>query len=159
MRIRTAILSIILALALIALVSGIFLKSRLESSAVRAVVSEPETQTVVSEEGFSFEVVASTEARTRGLGGRTEIPANYGMLFVFPEAKRYGFWMKDMYVSIDIVWLKNDGTVIGIDANVSPESFPDPYFAPEPVARVLETRAGEAAAQGWVVGSRIELPL
>lgn len=159
MRIPVAILSIIIALVLVALVSSVFLKNRLASTAVRAVEAEQETLTVTSEEGFAFEIVASTEARLRGLSGRADVPPNYGMLFVFPEANRYGFWMKDMLVPIDIVWLRADGTVVGIDAHVSPDTFPTPFYAPEPVTRVLEVRAGEAAAQGWVVGSVIDLPV
>lgn len=157
MRIPIALLSIIIALIIIALISSVFLKNRLESTAVRAI--EPEIVTVVSDEGFEFEIVASSDARFRGLSGRTEIPSNYGMLFVFPEANRYGFWMKDMLVSIDIVWLTSDGTIVGIDAHASPESFPTPFYAPEPVTRVLEVRAGEAEAQGWRVGDRIALPV
>lgn len=157
MRIPTALFSIIIALALIALVSGYFLKNRMESAAVRAV--DVETITLHSEEGFEFEIAASNEARARGLSGRANIPANYGMLFVFAEPNRYGFWMNDMLVPIDIIWLAQDGTIVGIDAHVSPDTFPTPFYAPEPVTRVLEVRAGEAAAQGWVVGSVIDLPV
>lgn len=157
MRIPVAILSIVIALLIVALASGYFLKNRLESTAVRAI--EPQTIFVETEQGFEFEIVASAEARIRGLSGRAEVPANYGMLFVFPEANRHGFWMKDMLVPIDIIWLADDGTIIGIDAHISPDTYPTAFYAPQPVTRVLEVGAGEAEAQGWVVGGRIELPV
>jgi|CXWL01.1.fsa_nt_gi uncharacterized membrane protein (UPF0127 family) len=108
---------------------------------------------------IAFEVVTTQEAREKGLGGRTEIPHNYGMLFVFPSAERYGFWMKDMRTPIDIVWLSDNGTILGIEENISPETYPKPFHPPTPVRYVLEMRAGEAAQKGWSVGARIDLPL
>src|SRR3989344_1524744 len=49
---------------------------------------------------------ATTDAeRERGLGGRANVPYDYCMLFVFPREGKYGFWMKDMLVPVDIFWL------------------------------------------------------
>ena len=81
------------------------------------------------------------------------------MLFVFPTADRYGFWMKDMLASIDIIWLRSDGTIIEIEEGVSPETYPTPFYPPERVSYVLETRTGEARAQGWEPGTRLSLPI
>ena len=108
---------------------------------------------------FTFEVVRTPEAQKQGLGGRTELPANYGMLFVFPEDAVYHFWMKDMLVSIDIVWLSANGEIVAIDEAVSPDTYPDSFYPPRPVRYVLETRSGEAVAQGFVVGKHIDLPI
>lgn len=107
---------------------------------------------------FHFEIVDTPAAREQGLGGRSDIPEDYGMLFVFPKSDRYGIWMKDMLLSIDIIWLREDGTVISVDASVSPDTYPQAFYPPEPVRYVLETRAGEAARKGWTSGSRIALP-
>jgi len=107
---------------------------------------------------FRFEVVDTPETRAQGLSGRANVPAGYGMLFVFPEPGRYGFWMKDMRVPIDIIWLADDGTVLGVDEAVSPSTYPDSFYPPQDVRYVLETRAGEARAQGWDVGARVPLP-
>lgn len=109
--------------------------------------------------GIEFEIVTTSAERARGLGGRTEIPEDYGMLFVFPDEGTYGFWMKDMLVSIDILWLTDDGTVLGIEANVSPATYPASFYPPIPVRYVLEMAAGEAAHRGLSVGSRIALPI
>lgn len=109
--------------------------------------------------GFSYEVVTTPEAQARGLGGRATIPHGYGMLFVFPSAERYGFWMKDMLAPIDIIWLSDDGTVLGIEHEVSPDTYPAVFYASSPVRYVLETRAGEARSTGLVAGSRIALPV
>lgn len=108
---------------------------------------------------LSFEIVRTPEAWSLGLGGRTSIQQGYGMLFVFPKADTYSFWMKDMLVSIDIVWLSEDGVILGIEESVLPETYPDTTFtAPEPVRLVLEMRAGESRARGYQVGTKIALP-
>lgn len=115
-------------------------------------IQTPETKT------FSIEVVATEQMRVRGLSSRTEVPPDYGMLFIFDKPGRYGFWMKDMQVAIDILWLSDDGTIVGIEESVAPETYPTVFYSPEYVRHVLETRAGEAKAQGWQVGSHIDMP-
>ncbi len=107
---------------------------------------------------FHYEIVTTPVEQERGLGGRKEIPDNYGMLFVFPTKERYGFWMKDMLTSIDIVWLNDDGSIMKVDGNVSPATYPTPYYPPEPVKYVLETRAGYAHDHDWKVGALLTLP-
>jgi uncharacterized membrane protein (UPF0127 family) len=107
---------------------------------------------------FHYEIVSTPAEQERGLGGRKEIPDNYGMLFVFASKDRYGFWMKDMLTPIDIVWLHDDGTIMKIDAQVDPATYPTAYYPPEPVKYVLETRAGYAARHDWKIGTAITLP-
>ena len=116
------------------------------------------TQVQFGVNGIRYEVVTTQRAQELGLGGRTNLPDDYGMLFVFPNADKYGFWMKDMRVPIDIIWLSDTGAIISIDANVSPTTYPKAFYPPSPVRYVLETRAGLAMAKNWVVGSTVALP-
>jgi uncharacterized membrane protein (UPF0127 family) len=106
-----------------------------------------------------IERVDTPAAREQGLSGRTEIPEDYGMLFVFPDKGDYGFWMKDMKVSIDVFWLSDDGTIVGIERALSPDTYPEAVHPPLPVRYVLETRSGTGAARGWTVGTTLALPL
>jgi uncharacterized protein len=107
---------------------------------------------------FVFEIADSQEERIRGLSGRADIPENYGMLFVFESPGRHGIWMKDMLVSIDIIWLSQDGTVLALIEHVSPATYPEVFYPPSPSHYVLETRAGEAARHGWGIGTSLKLP-
>jgi uncharacterized membrane protein (UPF0127 family) len=107
---------------------------------------------------MEFEIVTTERAIARGLSGREIIPANYGMLFVFPHHNTCGFWMKGMLASIDIIWLDDDGTIFGVEHEVSPCTFPKMFYPPIPVRLVLETRAGEARANGLSVGAKVVLP-
>jgi uncharacterized protein len=107
---------------------------------------------------FQFEIASTTESRAQGLSGRSEVPPNYGMLFVFGEPGLYGMWMKDMLVPIDIVWLDEAGTVIGVQENISPDTYPETFYPPQPASYALETRPGEVKAQGFDIGDVIPLP-
>ncbi len=101
-------------------------------------------------------VVANTvQTRTRGLSGRAPLAENEGMFFVFDEADRYGFWMKDMRFAIDIIWLSDEGFVIDIDERVTPESYPKVFMSDVPARFVLEVRAGFAREHDIRLGSKI----
>lgn len=93
--------------------------------------------------------VADTEAlRERGLSGRQSLPEGRGMLFVFDSPGLYGFWMKDMRFSIDIIWAAADGTIISIERDASPESYPRAFHPAAPAQYVLEVPAGFSRARG-----------
>lgn len=114
--------------------------------------------TYANEGDIKFELADTYAKRQQGLSGRREIPDNYGMLFIFDTLDRHGFWMKDMYVSIDIIWLSDTGEILGIEHSVSPDTYPNVFYPPVPVSRVLETRAGYAKEKGWEVGTEVYLP-
>jgi uncharacterized membrane protein (UPF0127 family) len=61
---------------------------------------------------FKLELAADEASRFRGLSGRTEIPEDGGMLFVFPRAGKQSFVMRDCPVPIDIIYLDGAGRVV-----------------------------------------------
>ena len=106
------------------------------------------------------EVADTPEEQARGLSFRNSIGSNDGMLFVFDSPGSYGFWMKDMNFSIDIVWISND-RVVGFEENVDPQIGAPiknlkVYYPPEPVDRVLEIKAGGVRRLRVGVGDRIQ---
>ena len=69
---------------------------------------------------IKVEIADSDIKRQKGLSGRTSLEKDGGMLFVITDNKSTPtFWMKDMKIAIDIIWLKN-GKIIQIDKNVAP---------------------------------------
>ena len=78
---------------------------------------------------------------------------NDGMLFVFQQEGRYGFWMKDMQFALDLLWLK-DGRVIFLKKNIAP-SFMQTMLPAEKADRVLELNAGTVDKLGIAVGDQI----
>lgn len=99
----------------------------------------------------------TTEAqREQGLSGRTNLPDNEAMLFVFEKPGLYCFWMKGMRFPIDMVWLDSDKRVIMIKENVQPESYPE-NFCPDSAAQyVVEVNAGVAEQAKMTQGSRLQ---
>lgn len=110
---------------------------------------------LVGNELLVLEVVKSEKEQAQGLSGRTEIPENYGMLFAFRKDSIYGFWMKDMEVSLDIFWLTHDGVVVHVERGVTPETFPNTFANTTPARYVLETRSGVAAIHNIDIGSKV----
>jgi len=91
-----------------------------------------------------IEFATTTEARERGLGGRTSLPGDYGMLFVFPESDYYGFWMKDTLIPLDIFWLDDKRQVVSIAEGVATSTYPRVFYPDTPALYVLETKSGFA---------------
>lgn len=96
--------------------------------------------------------VADTESlREQGLSGRSGLADGSGMLFVFQEMGKYGFWMKDMNFPIDIIWIQGN-KVADIDQSVSPDTYPQIFYPEVDVNFVLEAPSGFAKDKGLKVG-------
>jgi uncharacterized membrane protein (UPF0127 family) len=103
------------------------------------------------------------ESRMKGLSGVKSLPEDEGMLFVF-ESKdsQPAFWMKDMVIPIDIIWIK-DAKVAKIDKDaLAPEpSTPDAglklYRPDGPIDYVLEVNAGFCDLNKIKAGTPVDL--
>lgn len=104
---------------------------------------------------IAVEEVKSLRDKQKGLSGRESIADNRGMLFIYDEAGKHCFWMKDMKFPIDILWLDESKQVVYIAAHVPPESFPDSFCPPEDAKYVLEVKAGLSDQAGVDVGSQL----
>ena len=103
--------------------------------------------------------LATTPAeRQQGLSDTPYLPAHVVKVFVFPEAKQYSFWMKDMQYPIDIIWVDAAADVVDIHEAVAPETYPETFTPSQPAQYVIETVAGFAAEQGITVGTEVDLP-
>jgi len=102
-------------------------------------------------------VVSTPETRAKGLGGRTGLASDEGMLFAFDTDAKYRFWMKDMLFPIDILWLSGTGEVVDMRKNVSPATYPEVFTPIAPSRYVLELPAGFAEAYSVKVGDVVGL--
>ncbi len=118
----------------------------------------PTRTLVLSGESVTVELAATPAQRVQGLSGRAALAADHGMLFVFPAVDRYGFWMKDMRFPIDIVWIRDDGSIVSVNNSVLPQTYPTDFYPVEPVRFVLELPAGFATSYHLIAGSKITLP-
>ena len=140
-----------LVLGLVIIFGSIFLVFR------KDLINENQVKVIkVGEVSIQVEVVNTLETRARGLSGRKSLAENMGMLFVFDQSGKYGFWMKDMKFALDMIWIQ-DNTVIGFSENAVPEPGVSMwklkmYHSPEPVDKVLEVNAGTVQKEGIKVG-------
>ncbi len=86
--------------------------------------------------------------RQQGLSGKESLPEGEGLLFVFDTPGKYGFWMKDMHFPIDIIWLDERGTIVHVEKNVAPETYPTVFMPQMQALYVLEISAGFADMRG-----------
>jgi len=102
--------------------------------------------------------IAQTDAdRQRGLMGRPSMPTDQGMLFVFPQATRGGFWMRDTLIPLSIAFIQDDGTIVDIQ-NMQPLDE-TPHVPPRPYRFALEVNQGWFAANGVKPGDQFRLCL
>jgi hypothetical protein len=59
-------------------------------------------------------VASTTKNRQRGLMHITQLCENCGMLFVFPQAGKHNFWMKETQLPLSIAFITADGTIINL---------------------------------------------
>lgn len=79
--------------------------------------------------------------RTEGLSEVTSLGELSGKLFIFDESDYHGMWMKDMRIPIDIIWIDETLTVVHIEQNVTPDTYPAVFSPSVPARFVLETNA------------------
>lgn len=122
-----------------------------------------EGKVTIGETQLSVAVAATAAEKTQGLSGCAALPANAGMLFPYDSPKQAAFWMKDMLIPIDIIWIR-EGKVVGITSHVPPppsgapdEELPQ-YRSPGAIDAVLEIKSGGAAEYGIATGSPVTLP-
>ena len=121
----------------------------------------PSPLVLVGDASFVVELADTPAQRTQGLSGRTALQPDTGMLFVFEGEDRRTFWMRDMEIALDFVWISADCVVVDLTQDVPPpepgaELSDFPRYQPAVLVQyVLEINAGEIAAAGIVRGDAV----
>ncbi len=107
----------------------------------------------------SVEIADTEPVRERGLMFRTALAPNEGMIFVFPQAGYYPFWMKNTLIPLDMLWLDARGRIVSIAASVPPcKADPCPSYPPTGDASyVIEVVSGFARQHGLEPGDTVKL--
>jgi len=113
----------------------------------------------IKDKEFKVLIASDPIKRSKGLGGFKELKDNEGMLFLFNQPDKYGFWMKDMLFPIDIIWIK-DFKIVDIASNVLPEGAKNilelkVYYPKDKADKVLEINAGLAEKYGFKIGDEV----
>jgi len=102
------------------------------------------------------QVALQPNQRQVGLMFRKEMPANEGMLFVFEEAGKQCFWMKNTLIPLTAAFIADDGTIVNL-ADMKPR-VTDSHCSAKPVRFVLEMNVGWFAKKGIKAGGKLAGP-
>src|SRR6202047_4264398 len=107
---------------------------------------------------FSVEMATTEQEKETGLMYRKELADGKGMLFDFSPETEVAMWMKNTYISLDMIFIRSDGRILRIAENTEPLStkiIPSGGLA----KGVLEVIAGTAKKYGIEPGDRVGHPL
>ena len=116
----------------------------------------PTVQMKIGSKNFTLEIANTAETKERGLMRRDSMPADHGMIFVFPAAEKRAFWMKNTRIPLDIIYIAESGKVDSVKQM-------QPYvetgvWSDGPFKWAIELNQGAAASAGVKVGDLLEIP-
>ncbi len=126
-----------------------------------AMAADPRVVEIATKNGvhaFAVELATTEAERAQGLMNRKELPEGQGMLFDFHRDQEVGFWMRNTYIPLDMIFIRSDGRIMRIAENTEPLSE---KIVPSttPVRGVLEVIGGTARKLGIAVGDRVAHPI
>lgn len=96
----------------------------------------------------------SAQQQAQGLMRIERLDEYEGMLFRYREPATITMWMKNTYISLDMVFVRQDGRVAGIASHTKPMSTAR-IASPEPVTTVIEFNAGFGERHAFETGDRL----
>jgi hypothetical protein len=133
-------------------------------TAVPSVASATEPSgpnTVVIEQGtnratVTVEIAATFAQREVGLMNRHEMAEDAGMLFLFGKDVRYGFWMKNTYIPLDIAYISGTGEVVDV---IAAKPLDETALVPaKSYQYVLEVNQGWFQRHSLGIGAMVTVP-
>jgi len=118
----------------------------------------PMSTVTINEHTLRVWLVTTPEQREEGMMfvPENEIADDKGMLFVFPDERYQGFWMKNTITPLDVAFARMDGTIVTI--HTMPPLTLRTFPSLEPVMFALEVKAGTFGRLGVREGDRIDIP-
>src|SRR6266545_4687381 len=137
---------------------GLFASLCATPAALAASIQPLEIVTKSGVQVFSVELATTEEEKTTGLMYRKDLPDGKGMLFDFSPEQQISMWMKNTYISLDMIFIRADGRILRIAENTEPHSTK--IISSGGLAKgVLEVIAGTAQKYGIKPGDRVAHPL
>jgi uncharacterized membrane protein (UPF0127 family) len=103
---------------------------------------------------FAVELAVTSEQRAQGLMYRQRMPADAGMLFLYPAVRPVSMWMKNTLIPLDMLFIGDDGRILHIAERTIPGSTAT-ISSMQPARAVLELNGGTAARLKIQVGDRV----
>jgi uncharacterized membrane protein (UPF0127 family) len=143
----------------VAMVTGIFLYQNYWDEFKSTLFQEEAVHTIyIGSSAISVTFADTEEERIKGLSGVSSLREREGKLFVFDTDGRFGIWMKEMKIPLDIIWIDKNLHIIHVVENVTPDTFPEVFLPPSDARFVLEMNAHFFSALRLKVGDVLTLP-
>ena len=107
---------------------------------------------------LNIEIANSPYERETGLMYRTNMEKNQGMLFIFDEESVLTFYMKNTYISLDLIFINGKKEIISIYKNAKPNDISS-ISSKLPSKYVLEVIQGVSDNLNLKIGDRINYQL
>ncbi len=126
-------------------------------------LEEFNTRVITLPDGFQVraEVMTHPQDMMRGMMFRESLPAGRGMLFVHSRPGKYSYWMYQVKIPLDIIWLDAGGRIVEMSADTPPcktkASECPHYGGSRDASMVLELPAGSIARHNLRIGSRLRM--
>lgn len=111
-------------------------------------------ETRTGSHAFEIEIARSAEERAHGLMYREELAEGHGMLFIYPGEGPVSMWMRNTYLSLDIIFIRGNGEIAAIETDAKPLSS-ELMSSETAVHAVLEVPAGTTEKLGIEIGDRV----
>ena len=105
---------------------------------------------------FTLQVADDVNERAKGLMYVTSMPADRGMLFVFPYEEPRGFWMKNTKIHLDIIYVSADRRVVSV--HTMTKGVETSTYSDGPAQYAIELNAGVARQLNLSVGQVLDIP-
>lgn len=105
---------------------------------------------------YNLYIADTVEKQQKGLSSINKLAKDNGMIFIFDKPGFYGFWMKDMKIPLDLIFL-NENQIVDILENIQPETYPKVFTGLSPYNSVIELSEGEIKQSGIKIGDLIEI--
>lgn len=105
---------------------------------------------------IQVEVAEGPDEKRQGLMFREGLADGEGMLFPFGFPAPRSFWMKNVPIPLDMVFIDEYGTIVYIEHEAEPYSE-TPHGPNAPVQAVMEVFGGFCKRSGIKVGDRVEV--
>lgn len=132
------------------------------TSFIQSLTKEQKPKVIIGDAEIVVDIAKTNEEKSQGLSDRKSLGKNEGMLFLFESNSTPSFWMKDMLIPIDIIWI-TDNSIVDIHKNIPAPDPKTPYvdlprYTPEkPINYVLEVNAGFSDENNINIGDTVEI--
>jgi len=113
----------------------------------------------IANQRFKVTVASLQQEQEVGLSETKSLQPDQGMIFLFSKPDYYRFWMKNMKIPIDIIYI-NQNSIVTIKNNVQPPKNNNEnltiYIPTEPADKVLEIQAGLSKKYNFKNGDEVK---